>query len=355
MHGELGNAPWGPTRVLTLLKDGIVRATVTGFATILVVALLATWSAGEAQPAGRVPRVGVLLTGSESGYSPYVEALRQGLREHGYVEGRNIVIEIRYGDGDSDRLPQLAAELVQLGMDLIVTSGAPPTRAAQNATRTIPIVMTVVGDPIALGFIASLARPGGQITGLTQLSAELNVKRLDLLKEAFPKVSRMAVLFDASASVQGVSSTLRDTRTAARALGVNLLSLELRGPDPDLEGAFRMATRERVGALLVVAGPTQELHKKRVVDLASKNRLPAMYAQREYVDVGGLMSYAVSLPDLFRRAATYVDKLLKGARPADLPVEQPTKFELVINLKTAKAQGLTISQSLLLRADQVVE
>jgi len=215
--------------------------------------------------------------------------------------------------------------------------------------------MTVVGDPIALGFIASFARPGGQITGLTQLSTELNVKRLALLKEAFPKVSRMAVLFDSSASVQGVSSTLRDIQTAARALGVNLLSLELRGPDPDLEGAFRTATRERAGALLVVSGPTQELHKKRAVDLAAKNRLPAMYAQSEYVGVGGLMSYAVSLPDLFRRAATYVDKLLKGAKPGDLPVEQPTKFELVINLKTAKALGLTIPPSLLLRADQVIE
>jgi putative ABC transport system substrate-binding protein len=338
--------------MLTLPRDGIARGTVTGFATILVLALLAAWFVAEAQPARRIPRVGVLLTGSESGYSTYVGALRQGLREHGYVEGQNIVIEYRYGDGNFDRLPELAAELVGLDVDLIVTSGVPPTRAAQNATRTIPIVMTVVGDPIALGFIASLARPGGQITGLTQLSTELNAKRLALLKEAFPKVSRMAVLFDTAASVQGVPKPLRDT---ARALGVNLVPLELRGPDPDLESAFRTATRERVGALLVVAGPVQELHKKRVVDLAAKNRLPAMYAQREYVDVGGLMSYAVSLPDLFRRAATYVDKLLKGAKPADLPVEQPTKFELVINLRSAKALGLTLPPSLLLRADQVIE
>jgi putative ABC transport system substrate-binding protein len=341
--------------MLTLPRDGIARGTVTGFATILVLALLAAWFVAEAQPARRVSRVGVLLTGSESGSSTHVGALRQGLREHGYVEGQNIVIEYRYGDGNFDRLPKLAAELVGLDVDLIVTGGTPPTRAAQNATRTIPIVMTVVGDPIALGFIASLARPGGQITGLTQLSTELNAKRLALLKEAFPKVSRMAVLFDTAASVQGVPTPLRDTRTAARALGVNLVPLELRGPDPDLESAFRTATRERVGALLVVAGPVQELHKKRVADLAAKNRLPAMYAQREYVDVGGLMSYAVSLPDLFRRAATYVDKLLKGAKPADLPVEQPTKFELVINLRSAKALGLTLPPSLLLRADQVIE
>jgi putative ABC transport system substrate-binding protein len=335
--------------MLTVLRDGITRGAITCVALLLVVALLAAGFAAEAQPAERVSRVGVLLTGSESAYSTHVGALRQGLREQGYVEGRNIVIEYRYGDGNFDRLLKLAAELVGLGVELIITSGSPPTRAVQNATRTIPIVMTLVGDPIALGFIASFARPGGQITGLTQLATELNGKRLELLKEASPKVSRLAVLFDASAAF------LQDTRTAARALGVNLLPLELRGPDPDLESAFRTATRERVGALLVVAGPVQELHKKRIVDLAAKNRLPAMYAQKEYVDVGGLMSYAVSLPDLFRRAATYVDKLLKGAKPADLPVEQPTKFELVINLRTAKALGLTIPPSLLVRADQVLE
>lgn len=326
-----------------------------GFAAIVVLALLAASSAAEAQPAGKVPRIGVLLSGSASGSSTYVAALQQGLREHGYVEGRNIVVEYRYGDGDFDRLPRLAAELVGLDVDLIVAPGAPSTRAVQKVTTTVPIVMTVVGDPIALGFIASFARPGGQITGLTQLATELNAKRLALLKEAFPNVSRMAVLFDAAAAVQGAPSPLRDTRTAALALGVSLVPLELRGPDPDLEGAFRTATRERASALLVVAGPVAELHKKRVVDLAARNRLPAMYAQREYVDAGGLMSYAVSLPDLFRRAATYVDKLLKGARPGDLPVEQPTKFELVVNLRSAKALGLTIPPSFLLRADHVLE
>ena len=338
--------------MLTFRRGGIAPGIVAGFGTIFVLALFAAWFAAEAQVAGKVPRLGVLLTGSQSGYATYVAAFRQGLGEHGYVEGRNIVIEYRYGDGDFDRLPKLAAELVALDVDLIVTSGAPPTRAARNATRTIPIVMTVVGDPIALGFIASLARPGGQITGLTQLSTELNAKRLELLKQTLPNVSRIAVIFDTAA---GVPSPLQDLRTAARALGVNLLPLELRGPDPDLEGAFGTAARERVGALLIVSGPTQELHKKRLADLAAANRLPAMYAQRGYVDAGGLMSYAVSLPDLFRRAATYVDKLLKGAKPADLPVEQPTKFELVINLRTAKALGLAIPLSLLARADQVLE
>ena len=339
--------------MLTRFRDRIRENTVTAFAAILALALSAVWFAPEAQPTGKIPRVGVLLTGSESGYSPYVTALRQGLRELGYVEGQNIVIEYRYGNGDSDRLPQLAAELVRLGMDVIVTSGAPPTRAAQDATRTVPIVMTVVGDPIGQRFIAGLARPGGQITGLTQLSPELNGKRLELLKEAFPKVSRLAVLFDA-ASVQDASSPLQDVRPAARALGVTLVPLELRGPAPDLEGVFRTATKERAGALLVVSGPVQELHKQRIVGLAAKNRLPAMYAQREYVDVGGLMSYSVSLPDLFRRAAAYVDKLLKGAKPVDLPVEQPTKFELIINLSTAQALGLTIPPSLLARADKVL-
>jgi putative ABC transport system substrate-binding protein len=338
--------------MLTLRRDGIARATVAGFGTILVLALFPPWFGADAQPAGKVSRVGVLMTGTQSGSTTYIAAFRQGLGEQGYVEGRNIVIEYRYGDGNFDRLPKLAAELVALGVDLIVTSGAPPTRAAQNATRTIPIVMTVVGDPVKSGFIAGLARPGGQITGLTQLATELNVKRLDLLKQASPNVSRIAVLFDTAA---GVASPLRDLRTAARALGVNLLPLELRGPDPDLEGAFRTAARERVGALLVISGPTQELHKKRIADLAAANRLPAIYAQREYVDVGGLMSYSVSLPDLFRRAATYVDKLLKGMKPADLPVEQPTRFELVINLRTAKALGLAIPASLLARADQVIE
>jgi putative ABC transport system substrate-binding protein len=213
--------------------------------------------------------------------------------------------------------------------------------------------MTLVGDPSR--FIASLAKPGGTITGLTQISVELGGKRLELLKEALPKVSRVAVLVDPATSAQGAIGVLQPTRMAAEALGIKLLTLELRGPNPDFEGAFRTATSERVGALLVAAGPAPELHRARVVELAAKSRLPAMYASREFVDLGGLMSYAPSYSDLFRRAATYVDKILKGAKPADLPVEQPTKFEMVINLRTAKSLGLTIPRSILLRADQVIE
>jgi len=326
-----------------------------GLAVILSVSLILAPLAAEGQQAGKVPRVGVLLSNSQSSSSTNVEAFRQGLRERGYVEGQNIVIEYRYGDGQLDRLPQLATELVALKVDLIVTSGTPPTRAAQQATRTIPIVMTLVGDPIAAGFIASLAKPGGNITGLTQITGELGGKRLELLKEAFPRLSRVAVLFDPGSAAQEGIGTLRDTRMVAEALGVKLLSLELRGPTPDLEGAFRTATSERVGALLVAPGPATELHRKRVVDLGAKSRLPAMYGSSEFVDLGGLMSYGPNQADLFRRAATHVDKLLKGAKPADLPVEQPTKFDLVINLKTARALGLTIAPTVLMRADQVLE
>jgi putative ABC transport system substrate-binding protein len=323
-----------------------------GLAVILSLSLFAAPLAADAQPARKVPRIGVLLTNSQSSDSTHVEAFRQGLRERGYVEGQNVVIEYRYGDGKLDRLPKLAAELVGLNVDLIVTSGSSPTRAAQQATRTIPIVMTTVGDPIAGGFIASLAKPGGNITGLTQLSAELGGKRLELLKETFPKVSRVAVLVDSASSARVVIGPGPGTQMAAEALGVKLLSLDLRS---DLEGAFRTATSERVGALLVAPGAALGLHRKRVVDLAAKSRLPAMYGSSEFVDLGGLMSYGPSYPDLFRRAAMYVDKILKGSKPADLPVEQPTKFELVINLKTAKALGLAIPPSVLARADRVIE
>jgi ABC-type uncharacterized transport system substrate-binding protein len=320
---------------------------------VLTLLLAVAPPAAEAQQATTVQRIGVLLGGSQLSQSTHVEALLHGLRELGYTEGRNITLEYRYGDGKPERLPKLAAELVGLNVDLIVTSGTPPTRAAQQATRTIPIIMTLVGDPKR--FAASLAKPGGNITGLTQLSVELDGKRLELLNDALPKVSRVAVLFDPARSAHGVIGPLQPTRKAAEALGVRLLPLELRAPNPDFEGAFRTAKREHVGALLVVPGPAMDLHRKRVVDLAATNRLPAMYGSREFVDLGGLMSYGPSYPDLFRRAATYVDKILKGARPAELPVEQPTKFELVISLKTAKTLGLTIPPAMLARADQIVE
>ena len=285
----------------------------------LTLGTLAAPLAGEAQKAGKVPRIGVLLTNSRASDSTHVEAFRQGLRERGYVEGQNVVIEYRYGDGKLDRLPQLAAELVELNVDLIVTSGTSPTRAAQQATRTIPIVMTIVGNPVAGGLIASLAKPGGNITGLTQMTTELSAKRLELLREAFPGVSRVAVLVDPASSSQGVIESLRPAQRAAEALGVKLLSVELRGPNPDLEGAFRTATSERVGALLIAAGAAPSLHRKRVVDLAAKTRLPAMYPSSEYVDLGGLMSYAPSYSDLYRRAATHVDKILRAPSPPTCP------------------------------------
>jgi putative tryptophan/tyrosine transport system substrate-binding protein len=317
---------------------------------VLALTILAAPLAAEVQKATKVPRIGVLLSNSQASHSTDIEGFRLGLRERGYVEGRNIAIEYRYGDGKLDRLPRLAAELVGLDVDLIVTSGTPPTRAAQHASKTTPIVMTLVGNPIAAGFVASLAKPGGNITGLTTITAELNGKRLELLKDAFPTISRVAVLVDPE-----VIGALQHTRVAAEALGVKLLSFEVRGPNPDFEGAFRMATSERVGALLVASGPATELHRKRIVDLAAKSRLPAMYGSSEFANLGGLMCYAPNYPDLFRRAATYADKILKGAKPADLPIEQPTQFEFVINLKTAKALGLMIPPSLLLRADQVIE
>jgi putative ABC transport system substrate-binding protein len=250
---------------------------------VSIVLSLGAMAIAEAQAPIRIG-ASVSQTGAYALQSTHMEAFRQGLRERGYVEGRNIVIEYRYGDGKLDRLPQFAAELVGLNVDVIVTSGTPPTRAAQQATRTIPIVMTVVGDPIAGGFIASLAKPGGNITGLTQISTDLSGKRLQLLKESFPKVSRVAVLVDPAASVQRVSgAALQQTQMAAETLGVKLLSLELQGPNLDLEGAFRTATRERVGALLVVSGPALALHMKRVVDLAAKSRLPAMYFSSEFI------------------------------------------------------------------------
>ncbi len=319
----------------------------------LALTLAVTPLAAEAQLATKVPRIGILLSLSKSAHATDIEALRQGLREHGYIEGRNIVIEYRYGDGKLDRLARMAAELVRLNVELIVTSGTPPTRAAQQATTTIPIVMTLVGDPHR--FVASLAKPGGNITGLTQISAELDGKRFELLKEAFPRLSRVGVLIDPARSEQDVIGALRPTRMVADVLGVTILSLELEASQPDLDGAFRAATSQGVDALLVTPGPATELHRQRVVDLAAKNRLPAMYGSRNFVDLGGLMSYGPNRTDLYRRAAAYLDKILKGAKAADLPVEQPTKFEFVVNLKTAKALGLTIPRSVLLRADEVIQ
>jgi putative ABC transport system substrate-binding protein len=308
--------------------------------------------AGRAQPDGKVYRLGYLSAGSGTLNNPYAQALRQGLRDLGWVEGQNIVIEFRSAD-QFDRLPALATELVQLKVDVIVATPTPPALAAKSATATIPIVGISLADPVGLGLIPSLARPGGNITGVSySVGADIFGKDLELLREALPKVRRVAVLSNPDGPSQPL--ILDNIKTAARSLELQLLPVGARGSG-DFDGAFATMARERVGALFVVTDPTYIPHRARLVDLATRNRLPSMFTQRADVEAGGLMSYGPSFAAMYRRAAYYVDKILKGAKPADLPVEQPTKFELVINLKTAKALGLTIPQTLLLRADRVIE
>ena len=315
---------------------------------VLGALLFALFSSAGAQPAKKTPRIGLLLTNSSSSESSRAEAFRQELRRLGYIEGQNIRIDDRYGDGKLDRLPKLATDLVELKVDVIVTSGAPPTRAAQQASKTIPIVMTVVGDPIAAGFITSLAKPGGNITGLTQLSRELSGKRLEVLKEAFPKVSRVGVFVDA----QGMGSSLEETQLAAEPLGITPIPVEIK-EGLDLEAAFKKVKSQRADALIFLPGPVLTGHRKQIVELTLRSRLPAIYTT-EFVEVGGLITYGPNYDDLYRRAAVYVDKILKGAKAADLPVEQPKTFELVVNLKTAKQIGLTIPPNVLARADRVI-
>ena len=294
-----------------------------------------------------------LASGSSSTAAAFIEAFRQGLRELGWVEGQNIVIDYRFAEGRFDRLPDLAAELVRLKVDLIVAAPAPAAVAAKNATATIPIVMISVSDPVGTGLIASLARPGGNVTGLSfSVGLELFGKQLELLKETVPKVRRVAILSNPANPAHAL--LIKDVKVAARSLGVQLQLLEARGPD-EFDGAFAAMADERVGALLVVADAMFSVHQARLADLAAKNRLPSMHGLRAYVEAGGLIYYGPNFPDQWRRAATFVDRIFKGAKPADLPVQQPTKFELVINLKTAKALGLTIPPSLLLRADEVIQ
>ena len=310
--------------------------------------------AAEAQQAAKIARIGYLARNLAA--SPHLhEAFRQGLRDLGYVEGRNVVIEYRDAEGKLERLPALAAELVALKVDVIVAASTLAALAAKQATRTLPIVFAAAADPVASGLVTSLARPGGNVTGLSNLAPELVGKRLELLKQAVPGVSRVAVLWQPGALGERTEKDmLKGAEVAARALGVRLQFVEARGP-ADFDRAFSDMTRARAGALTVLPSAMFFSERRRLVDLAAKNRLPAVYPWREFVDAGGLMSYGPNLADLFRRAATYVDKILKGAKPGDLPVEQPTKFELVINLKTAKALGLTIPPSVLARADQVIE
>jgi ABC-type uncharacterized transport system substrate-binding protein len=310
-------------------------------------------SVAQAQQAQKVPLIGYLGSGSAHSGKDNLEVFKQGLRDLGYIEGKNVVIEPRFAEGKLERLPDLAGELVGLKVDVIVTGGSPGTHAAQQATRTIPLIMTVVGDPVPR-FVTSLAKPGGNITGLTQISRELSGKRLEVLKDAFPKISRVAVFVDAALTPQVNSGPMQETRMAAQAFGVKLQSLEVGGPNPDLDGAFRTARSQRAGALIILPGPSLLAHRKRVVELAANSRLPAIYPNSEFTEAGGLMSYGPDRVDLYRRAAIYVDRILKGAKPADLPVEQPTKFELVINLKAAKQIGLTIPPNVLARADKVI-
>jgi putative tryptophan/tyrosine transport system substrate-binding protein len=323
-----------------------------GFVVTLTLSLLVAPLTAEAQQATKVHRIGRLSSGSPTEPNPNLEAFRQGLRELGYVEGQNLVIESRYAEGSPERLRDLALELVQRKMDVIVAVAAAATGAVQHATRTIPIVIAGGSDPVGDGLVASLARPGGNTTGFSNLTVELPGKRLELLKEAMPQSARIAVLANPAAS--GYESAMNNLTVAAQALGLQLHVVELRSAD-ELDATFAAMTRAGADALIVVGEPLLlDSLRGRTVDLAAKHRLPAMYSWRELVVAGGLMSYGPSLPDMHRRAATYVDKILKGAKPADLAVEQPSKFELVINLKTAQALGVTIPPSVLFQANEVI-
>ena len=324
------------------------------FINIVAAGLAIARSAAEAQQASKVARIGFLAT--NLAVIPHLrDAFLQGLRDLGYVEGRNVVIEYRDAEGKLERFPALAAELVALKVDVIVAPTTPATVAAKQATKTIPIVFAVVSDPVTSGLVTSLARPGGNVTGLSVLEPELVGKRLELLKQVVPGVSRVAVLWHPGAVGERTEKdVLKEAEAAARAMGVPLQFVEARGP-ADFDRAFLDMTRASAGALTVLESTVFFIERRRLVDLAGNNRLPAVYGLREFVDAGGLMAYGPNQPDLFRRAATYVDKILKGAKPGDLPVEQPSKFELAINLKTAKALGLTVPPSLLQRADEVIQ
>jgi putative ABC transport system substrate-binding protein len=316
--------------------------------------LLAAPLAAEAQQAGKVYRVGYLspIPVAERGSNPYFNIFRREMRQRGYVEGQNFVLEHRAVEGSPGRDSEVVGELVRLNVDVIVAVSQPVVQAAKQVTRIIPIVMFGVGDPVSTGLVASLARPGGNITGLSQISPELSAKRLALLKEVIPEVSRVAVL--SNPTNPSNAPQIRDTKAAAKALGVELHLLQVRSPQ-DLESAFQAAARGRAGALTTLDDLFIYAHRTRIVALAATSRLPGMYGWAAFPEAGGLMSYGPDFRDMYRQAAVFVDKILKGARPGDLPVEQPTKFELVVNLTTAKALGLTIPRSLLQRADQVIE
>jgi ABC-type uncharacterized transport system substrate-binding protein len=326
-----------------------MRKIVISFA--LAALFYALCAIADAQQPTKISRIGFLGASSASTLAARIEAFRQGLRELGYVEGKSIVIEYRWAEGKFDRLPALAAELVRLKVDVIVTGGTTSTRAAKKATVTIPIVMGFDNDPVGNGFVASLAHPGGNITGLSTLAPEISGKQLELLKEIVPRLSRVAVL--GSSTTPGTAQARREIELAAGALKVQLQYLDVLSPK-DIETAFQAASKGHADAVLALTNPILNQNRKALADLAVKNRLPAIYYSAEFVEDGGLMTYSVSTTDPFRRAAVYVDKILKGAKPADLPVEQPKKFEFIVNLKAAKQIGLTIPPNVLARADRVI-
>ncbi len=321
------------------------------FVSAALSALLAKASLADAQPTTKVPRIGVLHPGTPASAPQFVEAFNQGLRERGYVEGQNIVVERRFGEAKPKRMAEVAAELVRLKVDVIVTSTDVAVAAVKRQTQSIPIAMASSTDPVGTGFVASLPHPGGNVTGLTSISPELNAKRLELLKEAVPGLVRAAIMWNPDD--RGGVLDYKETESSARALRLQLQSVEVSRAD-DFERVFSALTTARAEALIVIPSALAFANRGQIANMALKHRLPSMYAARDHVEAGGLMAYGPSIAELWRRAATYVDKILKGAKPGELPVEQPTKFELVINMKTANALGLTIPVSLLRRADQVI-
>jgi putative tryptophan/tyrosine transport system substrate-binding protein len=321
---------------------------------LVVVVLLVVAVIAEAQQAGKIFRIGYLDDGTASSIAVRLETFRQELSKLGWIEGKNITIEYRFAEQKNERLPELTADLVRLKVDLIVASGTPAVLAAKGATITIPIVMTNAGDPVGAGLVVSLARPGGNVTGFSSLASELNTKRLEILKDAAPKLARVGLLWVAGGSI-GQDLQLKELRAAATALKLKLVEIAAQRDAKGLESAFKTAKQKQVGAIMTTTGNRFFTERKRIVELAVKYWLPAIYPQKEFVEAGGLMSYGVDYDDLYRRAAVYVDKILKGAKPADLPVQQATKFEFVINLKAAKQIGLTLSPEFLARANKVIK